>query len=237
VISAISGSIISPRKQPPKLLDAAVHVSELFLEYDQLITYTQGRAESNGDPKYREFRVRNRRVAWEKPMVVLVNKGSASASEIVTGALKDHHRARIVGTRTFGKGSVQEIFGLPDESSLRLTVAHYYTPSGTCIHHTGIVPDAEVEFEWPESATDEIAAATAPGQLENATGETDVVQPEETRRPRRRSYFQRRKEALLEDNQVQAAMEVIKKEMAVLAEGRDPRDPSSRKAAVSGARM
>jgi carboxyl-terminal processing protease len=133
--------VLDLRNDPGGLLNQAVAVSDMFLDKGQLIVYTQGRiknqdlrftAEHNGGlPKW--------------PMVVLVNGGSASASEIVAGALQDWQRAVILGTKTFGKGSVQTVIPLSDGSALRLTTAKYFTPRGRSIHGIGIDPDIVVE--------------------------------------------------------------------------------------------
>jgi carboxyl-terminal processing protease len=133
--------ILDLRNDPGGLLNQAVAVTDMFLDKGQLIVYTQGRLKnqelrfiaehSNGFPKL--------------PMVVLVNGGSASASEIVAGALQDWKRAVILGTKTFGKGSVQTVIPLTDGSGLRLTTAKYFTPRGRSIHGAGIVPDIIVE--------------------------------------------------------------------------------------------
>jgi carboxyl-terminal processing protease len=191
--------ILDLRNNPGGLLDAAVDVSGLFLPKNDLITYTQGRPSSEGALEYKEFRATKRRQVWQEPLVVLVNGLSASASEIVTGALKDHGRAVVVGTKTFGKGSVQEIFPLPDQSSLRLTVAHYFTPSGVNIHRIGIKPEVEVAFERPDAKekADEKAA--------------------EEEKMDRRDYFERRREALLKDNQVKKAIDVLKEKIDQIA--------------------
>jgi carboxyl-terminal processing protease len=136
----IAGILLDLRSNPGGLLDEAVRVSDEFLE-DGVIVSTRGRDGVLLD----EARARRagRRPAW--PMVVLVNHFSASASEIVAGALQDHRRATIVGSRTWGKGSVQNIIELPDGSAMKLTVARYYTPSGTSIQAHGIDPDIEIE--------------------------------------------------------------------------------------------
>src|SRR5213594_823338 len=133
---AIRGLVLDLRNNPGGLLTQAVRVSDLFLD-SGMIVYTDGRLEGQ---KQKYFA--HKEGSWtDFPMVVLVNGGSASASEIVAGALQDHRRAVILGTKTFGKGSVQTILPLDDSSALRLTTARYYTPKGRSIQATGIVPD------------------------------------------------------------------------------------------------
>ncbi len=117
-----------------------MEVSDLFLA-EGLIVYTQGREED----AQMEFSAMHSGTEPDYPIVVLINGGSASASEIVAGALQDHNRAVIMGTQSFGKGSVQTIIPLSDDSGLRLTTAKYYTPSGSSIQAKGIVPDIEVQ--------------------------------------------------------------------------------------------
>jgi carboxyl-terminal processing protease len=136
----IEGVIIDLRHNPGGLLNEAVKVSDLFLDAG-LIVYTEGRSEN----QKQRFLAQNSGTEPERPMVVLVDEGSASASEIVAGALQDHKRAVIVGTSTFGKGSVQTILPLDSDSALRLTTARYYTPSGRSIQATGITPDVVVD--------------------------------------------------------------------------------------------
>ncbi len=140
----LRGLVLDLRNNPGGLLDQAVEVSDEFLD-SGLIVFTEGR---RADAKVRFSASRNQR-RHDYPMVVLVNGGSASASEIVAGALQDHRRAVILGTKTFGKGSVQTITPLEDGSGLRLTTAHYFTPSGRTIHNAGLIPDIVVE-ESPE---------------------------------------------------------------------------------------
>lgn len=136
----LRGLVLDLRNNPGGLLTQAVKVTDLFLDAG-LIVYTDGRLE-NQKQKY----FAHKTSTWTGfPMVVLVNGGSASASEIVAGALQDHKRALVLGTTTFGKGSVQTILPLDDSSALRLTTARYYTPSGRSIQATGIVPDIEME--------------------------------------------------------------------------------------------
>jgi carboxyl-terminal processing protease len=136
----IKGLVLDLRNNPGGLLTQAVRVSDMFLDAG-LIVYTEGRIESQ---KQKYFAQKDG--TWtDFPLVVLVNGGSASASEIVAGALQDHKRAVVLGTKTFGKGSVQTILPLDDSSALRLTTARYFTPKGRSIQATGIVPDIVVE--------------------------------------------------------------------------------------------
>jgi carboxyl-terminal processing protease len=133
--------ILDLRNDPGGLLNQAVAVSDLFLDKGQLIVYTKGRLK-NQDLRFTAEHGFN---FPRLPMVVLVNGGSASASEIVAGALQDWKRAIIMGTKTFGKGSVQTVIPLSDGSGLRLTTAKYFTPKGRSIHGSGIMPDILVE--------------------------------------------------------------------------------------------
>ncbi|HEY2388805.1 MAG TPA: S41 family peptidase [Candidatus Binatia bacterium] len=133
---AIEGIVLDLRNDPGGLLTQAVKVSDTFLD-SGLIVYTDGRLEN----QKQKYFARRPGSYMDFPMVVLVNGGTASASEIVAGALQDHKRAIILGTQTFGKGSVQTILPLDDNSALRLTTARYYTPNGRSIQATGIVPD------------------------------------------------------------------------------------------------
>jgi carboxyl-terminal processing protease len=136
----VTGVLLDMRDNPGGLLSSAVLVADEFLT-EGVIVSTRGR----GDRVLREQRATapGTRPAW--PMVVLVNGYTASAAEIVAGALHDHKRALIAGTRTFGKGSVQNVIELPDQSALKLTTALYYTPSGRSIQAQGIEPDFEIE--------------------------------------------------------------------------------------------
>ncbi len=138
--------VLDLRNDPGGLLSAAVETSSLFLGENKLIVYTQGRR-----PESRQDFTAGANAPYEDlPMVILINGGSASASEIFTGAMQDHKRAVVVGQRSYGKASVQSLIPLPDGSGLRLTVAHYYTPNGRMIHrdgknpHWGILPDIAV---------------------------------------------------------------------------------------------
>ncbi len=140
--SPLRGLIIDIRNNPGGLLDQAVKVADVFLE-DGLIVSIRGR---NSDQK-KDFYAKKDGIEPHYPIVVLVNNGSASASEILAGALQDHHRALILGLETFGKGSVQTLIPLEDGSGIKLTTAIYYTPSGRSIQAKGIIPDIKVPEE------------------------------------------------------------------------------------------
>jgi len=137
--AALSGLVLDLRDNPGGLLNQAVEVADQWLK-DGLVVYTQGRDESQRI----EFNATSRIVESDYPVVVLVNEGSASASEIVAGALQDHHRAIVLGVSTFGKGSVQTVYPLEGGAGLRLTTALYYTPAGRSIQEVGIQPDLVV---------------------------------------------------------------------------------------------
>lgn len=136
----LKGLILDLRNNPGGLLEQAVSVSDAFLRQG-LIVYTDGREEGSK----MEFSAHDQGTEPDYPLVVLINGGSASASEIVAGALQDHGRAVVLGTQSFGKGSVQTILPLSDDSGLRLTTARYFTPRGTSIQAKGITPDIVVE--------------------------------------------------------------------------------------------
>ncbi len=140
--------IIDLRNNPGGLLDAAVDVVEPFFRKKELIVYTKGRNPADRE----EFRAKIDGPNITLPLAVLINAGSASAAEIVTGALKDTGRAIVVGERSFGKGSVQSVFKLDNGEGLRLTTARYYTPGGATIHEQGITPHVEVVMT-PEEDT------------------------------------------------------------------------------------
>src|SRR5579864_4109924 len=136
----LAGIVLDLRNNPGGLLDQAIAVSDDFLEQGEIVS-TRGRHPEDGA----RYNARAGDITNGLPMVVLINGGSASASEIVAGALQDHHRAVLLGTRSFGKGSVQTIVQLPGRGAMRLTTARYYTPSGRSIQAKGIEPDIAVE--------------------------------------------------------------------------------------------
>lgn len=136
-----TGLVVDLRNNPGGLLTSAIDVAGIFLPRDTLVVYTKGREGSKT-----EYRSRVNPVTHTMPTVVLVNQGSASASEIVAGAMKDWKRGVILGTTTFGKASVQSVIPLSDGSGIRITTAKYYTPKGNLIQNTGITPDITVEL-------------------------------------------------------------------------------------------
>ena len=163
----LQSTILDLRNNPGGLLTASVEVSEQFLPSGKLIVYTKGR-ESKKD----EWIAKGKDQMDDSPMIILINEGSASASEIVAGALQDYGRAVIVGTTSFGKGSVQTILPLGDGSGLRLTTAKYYTPKGRSIQSTGITPDIVVKAQPPVTVAK--AGETKPGEKE---GEPKQAKP------------------------------------------------------------
>jgi carboxyl-terminal processing protease len=165
---ALDGLVLDLRNNPGGVLNGAVAVSDAFLKKG-MIVYTEGRI---ADSRLR-FNATPDDVIDGAPLVVLVNQGSASASEIVAGALQDHKRAIIVGVKTFGKGSVQTILPLSSESALKLTTARYFTPSGNSIQAEGITPDIELESVKVASVDRDIEPlkeANLTGHLENGNG-------------------------------------------------------------------
>ena len=179
----IQGLVLDLRNNPGGLLTSAVEVTEKFLEAGKLVVYTEGRVRNQN----MRFSSNARRVFNDFPIVVLVNQGSASASEIVAGALQDWGRAVVIGTQSFGKGSVQTIIPLSDGSGLRLTTAKYFTPKGRSIHGKGITPDIIVD--GPKTT------APAPG------GEAAATPPPASETPQ---------EQLKRDPQLQRALDLLK---------------------------
>jgi carboxyl-terminal processing protease len=178
----VKGYIIDLRNNPGGLLDQAISVSDTFLDKGEIVS-TRGR----NPEETQRFNARPGDMTKGKPVIVLINGGSASASEIVAGALQDHKRATLVGTRSFGKGSVQTIIPLgAGNGALRLTTARYFTPSGRSIQAKGIVPDIEVMQTVPDdlkSQTDSKGEASLRGHLKaegaEETGSQSYVPPDE----------------------------------------------------------
>jgi carboxyl-terminal processing protease len=168
----LKGYVIDLRNNPGGLLDQAIAVSDAFLERGEIVS-TRGRQPDD----IQRFSARAGDLTNGKPLIVLVNGGSASASEIVAGALQDHKRATILGTRSFGKGSVQTIIPLNGNGALRLTTARYYTPSGRSIQAKGIEPEIEIKQNVPDDlkGKDETKGeAGLKGHLSNSTDKDEA---------------------------------------------------------------
>ena len=149
-MDAVNGFVLDVRNNPGGLLTQAIRVSDAFLDTGEIVS-TRGRDPQDGD----RFNAADGDLAEGKPIVVLINGGSASASEIVAGALQDHRRGIVIGTKSFGKGSVQTVMPLRGDGAMRLTTARYYTPSGRSIQALGISPDIVVEQPPRTAALDE----------------------------------------------------------------------------------
>ena len=195
----IDSLVIDLRNNPGGLLDAAVDVAEPFFKKGELIVYTQGRKASDRE----EYRAGADGDPLRLPVALLINAGSASAAEVVTGALKDTGRAVVVGERSFGKGSVQSIFKLKNGEGLRLTTARYFTPSGVSIHEKGITPQVEVVMTPEEDS-----------RLRLQHLRPDVADPKDFKD---RFGFEP-----IEDRQLQAALDVLK---GMLRERAAPLEP------------
>ncbi|MGD8986135.1 MAG: S41 family peptidase [Desulfobacteraceae bacterium] len=202
---ALKGLVLDIRNNPGGLLTQAIKVSDLFLD-SGLIVSTKGRNDSQDMevPANKNENPRN------YPIIVLVNGGSASAAEIVAGALQDNKRALVLGTKTFGKGSVQTILPLSDGSGLRLTTAKYYTPSGKSIQLSGITPDIEVEFIPPVDKPEKeklhfLREEDLKGHIPNETGE--ALDKEKSGGDREEE--ERVKIILEKDNQVRHALQLL----------------------------
>jgi len=165
----LKGLVLDLRNNPGGLLNAAIEVSDTFITKG-LIVYTEGRVKDSNQ----KFNAKPDDMLKGAPLIVLVNGGSASASEIVAGALQDHHRAIIVGTKTFGKGSVQTVMPLTNDTAVKMTTARYFTPSGRSIQAEGIVPDIEtkaVKISSTEKGLGLLREQDLSGHLENGNGE------------------------------------------------------------------
>lgn len=189
--------VIDLRNNPGGLLTAAVEVSEVFFPRDELIVYTEGRRKEDRV----ELRSESKGEPLRIPVAILVNGGSASASEIVTGAMKDTNRAVIVGEKSFGKGSVQTLFGLRGDAGLRITTAKYYTPGGVSIHGKGIEPDVKIALT-PEEEKAVFLHRLRP----------DITDP--------KAFEERFGVPMVEDSQLKAAEAELKAELAGAAPAR-----------------
>ncbi|MDC0563503.1 S41 family peptidase [Alphaproteobacteria bacterium] len=172
----LSGIVLDLRNNPGGLLNEAIKISDAFLEEGEIVS-TRGRDDSDIQHAY----ARAGDITRGLPIVILINSGSASASEIVAGALKDHRRAILMGTRSFGKGSVQTIVPLPGHGAMRLTTARYFTPSGVSIQARGIEPDIEVvlarieKVEGGPVREEDLRGALDKGKADSETADDDAA--------------------------------------------------------------
>ncbi|MFC4731195.1 S41 family peptidase [Salipiger abyssi] len=209
-LDQINGVVLDLRNNPGGLLTQAIKVSDAFLEKGEIVS-TRGRNLAEGE----RYNASEGDLSSGKPMVVLINGGSASASEIVAGALQDHRRAVVVGTKSFGKGSVQTVMPVRGDGAMRLTTARYYTPSGRSIQALGVSPDIVVEQPRarPESEEDDVPAnpftrseADLRGRLDNdSLSEEEIRQIEEDRAKAEASAALRE-----EDYQLAYAIDILK---------------------------
>jgi len=199
---ALKGIVFDLRNNPGGLLNQAVSVSDTFLQ-DGTIVYIQGKDPANR----KDFFATKSPDEIKVPMVTLINAGSASASEIVAGALQDRKRSLIVGERSFGKGSVQQIIPLSDGSGIKLTTALYYTPSGRSIQAKGIDPDLRIPFEAPRDDESDLRnrftlrEKDLSGHLENGQKAAKRKKDEDA---------EKAKDMLARDNQLRMALELVK---------------------------
>jgi carboxyl-terminal processing protease len=208
-IDNVEGIVLDLRNNPGGLLNQAIRVSDAFLEKGEIVS-TRGRNPEDGD----RYNATPGDLAEGKPIVVLINGGSASASEIVAGALQDHRRAIVVGTKSFGKGSVQTVMPLRGDGAMRLTTARYYTPSGRSIQSLGVSPDivveqprrAEVTEEEEESNVFSRSEADLRGSLDNDSLSEDEIQQIEADRAKAEAAAALREE----DYQLAYAIDILK---------------------------
>ena len=196
----LKGLILDLRNNPGGLLQASVQVVDEFIN-EGLIVYTEGRLPN----AYSRFMASAKNPADDTPMVVLINGGSASASEIVAGALQDHRRAIIVGTQSFGKGSVQTVLPLSEDSAIKLTTARYYTPSGSSIQAQGIIPDIVVEKARIEAVNAGIQVTEA--DLAGHLGRGDGAESDGKSRKKEKNDSN---ELAANDNQLHEALNLLK---------------------------
>lgn len=201
----VQGLILDLRNNPGGLLSAAVGVSEQFLESDKLVVSIKGR-----DGRKDEYRARMQSEHYEYPMIVMVNQGSASASEIVAAAMQDWGKAVVIGMTTFGKGSVQTILPLSDGSGLRLTTAKYYTPRGESIHNVGVKPDIVVEPKPIKLAQEPSLAAGKAGEDAVAVVKPETKNGAEVTEEKKKDLKDIEAEFMKKDVQLQKAIELLK---------------------------
>ncbi|MCA3505711.1 MAG: S41 family peptidase [Rhodobacter sp.] len=211
-IDNVSGIVLDLRNNPGGLLNQAIKVSDAFLEKGEIVS-TRGRNPQDGE----RFNATGGDLAQGKPMVVLINGGSASASEIVAGALQDHRRAVVVGTKSFGKGSVQTLVPLRGDGAMRLTTARYYTPSGRSIQALGVSPDIVVKQPVrPELAEGETPPAAEDAPVRSEADLRGIISNDSMTEDEQKVYEEEQKQAEEaaklrdEDYQLAYAVDILK---------------------------
>lgn len=211
-IDNVSGIVLDLRNNPGGLLNQAIKVSDAFLEKGEIVS-TRGRNPRDGE----RFNATGGDLAQGKPMVVLINGGSASASEIVAGALQDHRRAVVVGTKSFGKGSVQTLVPLRGDGAMRLTTARYYTPSGRSIQALGVSPDIVVKQPVrPELAEGETPPAAEDAPVRSEADLRGIISNDSMTEDEQKVYEEEQKQAedaaklRDEDYQLAYAVDILK---------------------------
>ncbi len=202
--SELQGLVLDLRNNPGGVLDQAVSVADMFLEQGEIV-YTKGKM----DKAQMSFSAKEDELDVQTPMVLLINAGTASGSEIVAGALQDHKRALVIGEQSFGKGSVQTVIPLADGSGIKLTTARYYTPNDRSIQAEGIIPDLEVPFIAPGNGEQELARhpfhvlreKDLEGHLDNGQLQKEGLEDGQDEEAR---------EMLWRDNQLRMALQLVK---------------------------
>ena len=223
-IDTVTGFVLDLRNNPGGLLDQAVRVSDAFLDKGEIVSTRGRKPEESG-----RWNAEPGDLAQGKPMVVLINGGSASASEIVTGALQDHRRAIVVGTKSFGKGSVQTVMPVTSDSAIRLTTARYYTPSGRSIQSLGINPDIIVQQPPTRPAEDEDQKSprsasrfsTSESDLRGALNNDSISDEERRQIEEEARQAEQTAELRQEDYQLAYAVDILKGLAAVDFTSRD----------------
>lgn len=211
-MDAVNGFVLDLRNNPGGLLSQAIMVSDAFLDAGEIVS-TRGRDTEDSE----RFNAEPGDLAQGKPVVVLINGGSASASEIVAGALKDHRRAIVVGTKSFGKGSVQTVIPLRGDGAMRLTTSRYYTPSGRSIQALGVAPDIVVQQPDPlpeatEEEAEESAAARARSEadLRGAISNDSMTEDEKRLLEEEQAKAEEAAKLRVEDYQMAYALDILK---------------------------
>ncbi|MDC3108186.1 S41 family peptidase, partial [Paracoccaceae bacterium] len=198
------GFVLDLRNNPGGLLSVAISVTDLFLDQGEIVSTRD--KEGKGE----RYKASKGDIANGKPLVILINAGSASASEIVAGALQDHQRAIVLGTKSFGKGSVQSVLPMGKSGGIRLTTARYYTPSGRSIQALGVTPDVFLEFKRVEEKEEEKRRTFSEADLEGALSNDSLTDEEKEMLRKEELSFQEIKKRRDKDNQLAHALDLIK---------------------------